>query len=640
MQFKHPEILYALFLLLIPIFIHLFQLRRFQKTDFTNVAFLKKVTLQTRKSSQLKKWLVLLTRLLALACLIIAFAQPFTATNIALQTKKEVVLYIDNSFSMQAKGNNGELLQRMLQQLYELPLEEQKISWLTNTSSKKNSATKDFKNEVLSLPYTQQQLTPSEILLKARQLFTNDPESEKRLILVSDFQVKEVFPPIPNDISVDAVQLSPVSNANVAIDSVYITNSNTATLQLQVLVSASETTPETVPLSLYKNNTLLAKSAVDFSEATQETITFTIESAEGFTGRVELTEPDLTFDNRMYFSINKPEKIKILSINAADAGFLQSLFNQPEFEYTAQPFTALNYSTIPAQNFIILNEIETLPASLTAALLAFSEAGGSVVIIPGINTTVSSYNELLQSVGIGTLSEKIQQEKKITQIVFDHPIFKDVFEKRVVNFQYPQVNSYYPIRSSATSVLRFEDGTPFLLQLNKNFLLTAAINEENSNFKNSPLIVPTFYNMAQQSLALPKLYYTSGQQNRFSVPVTLQKDEIVAIKDSTFNFIPLQQTKANQVDITTTEEPAKAGNYTIETKTEALKNISYNYNRDESKLVYADIEDWEGVTTYKNIDQLFDAMAEANTINSFWKWFAIFALLFLLLEMLILKFYK
>ena len=92
MQFKHPELLYALLLLLIPIFIHLFQLRRFQKVDFTNVAFLKKVTLQTRKSSQLKKWLTLLARLLALACIVLAFAQPYTTTKTAQNAERETVL--------------------------------------------------------------------------------------------------------------------------------------------------------------------------------------------------------------------------------------------------------------------------------------------------------------------------------------------------------------------------------------------------------------------------------------------------------------------------------------------------------------------------------------------------------------------
>ena len=74
MQFKYPELLYALFLLLIPILIHLFQLRRFQKVSFTNVSFLKKVSMQTRKSSQIKKWLILLLRLLAIAAIVIAFA--------------------------------------------------------------------------------------------------------------------------------------------------------------------------------------------------------------------------------------------------------------------------------------------------------------------------------------------------------------------------------------------------------------------------------------------------------------------------------------------------------------------------------------------------------------------------------------
>src|SRR5680860_782391 len=98
MQFKYPELLWALFLLLIPIIIHLFQLRRFQKTPFTNVKFLKKVVSESRRSNVLKKWLLLLTRLVMLAGLVIAFAQPFLADQSALQ-QKETVIYLDDSFS-------------------------------------------------------------------------------------------------------------------------------------------------------------------------------------------------------------------------------------------------------------------------------------------------------------------------------------------------------------------------------------------------------------------------------------------------------------------------------------------------------------------------------------------------------------
>ena len=117
MQFKHPELLWALLLLLIPIIIHLFQLRRFQKEAFTNVKLLKNIKLQTRKSSQLKKWLTLLTRLLLLACAILAFAQPFTTNSEKFKSKNETVLYLDNSFSMQAKGSNGSLLNEAIQDI-------------------------------------------------------------------------------------------------------------------------------------------------------------------------------------------------------------------------------------------------------------------------------------------------------------------------------------------------------------------------------------------------------------------------------------------------------------------------------------------------------------------------------------------
>ena len=125
MQFKNPEILYALFLLLIPILIHLFQLRRFKKTLFSNVAFLEKIIQNTRKSSSLKKWLVLCTRILALGLLILAFAQPFFPASETAVKPRETVIFIDNSFSMQATGKKGNLLTEAKQDLLtNLPQDE------------------------------------------------------------------------------------------------------------------------------------------------------------------------------------------------------------------------------------------------------------------------------------------------------------------------------------------------------------------------------------------------------------------------------------------------------------------------------------------------------------------------------------
>lgn len=640
MQFKHPEILYALFLLLIPIFIHLFQLRRFQKVAFTNVAFLKKVTIQTRKSSQLKKWLTLLMRLLALACIIFAFSQPFTASKTALNTTKETVIYIDNSFSMQAKGAKGPILERALQDLYEAADGTDKLSWFTNNTDHKNTSAQNFKSEVLKVDYSEKQLTPEQVLLKANQLFSNERGALKRLVYISDFQLKEAFPEIPKDLTLDAVQLKPVKTSNIAIDSVYIASKNGAATQLKVLVSEHGDKAAETPISLYNNGRLVAKTAVDFGTTSQSTVTFDVDDSAGFMGKVALNEPNLTFDNSLYFSLNKPEKIKILAINEADGNFLQRLFEQDEFQFTQQTFKTLNYNDIPEQNFIVLNELKQIPSSLGTALKSFTDDGGSLLIIPASEIEMKGYNELLSSLGIGIFSDEVQQEKKITTIAFSHPLYNGVFEKNVTNFQYPKVNSFYNTASNATSVLTFEDNKPFALQKKKIYLLTAAINKENSNFQNSPLVVPTIYNMALQSLPLPKMYYTIGKQNTIAVPVKLGSDEILTLKDSIVNFIPAQQTKATHVAITTIDEPNKAGTYKITREKEFLENISYNFNRSESELKYLNAEDWKGAEVYKTVDALFESISEASSINSFWKWFAIFALLFLLIEMCILKFYK
>ncbi len=645
MQFKNPEILYALFLLLIPIFIHLFQLRRFQKINFTNVAFLKKVNIQTRKSSQLKKWLTLLMRLLALACIILAFAQPFFASKTALNTKKETVVYIDNSFSMQAKGANGPVLERTLQDLFEKTTGEDKFSWFTNNSERKNTAPQDFKNEVFAIGYSQNQLTPKQVLLKANQLFSNEKDVLKRLIYLSDFQQKEEFPTLTDDVIIDAVHLKPLHTSNLAIDSVYIASKNASITQLKVVVSNLQQTEgknniSEAPISLYNNDKLIAKTAVNFTNNPQATVTFDIDNTEAFNGKLELNDPNLSFDNAMYFSINKPGKIKVLAINEADGSFLQRLFEKEEFQFTQQTFKTLNYNEIPEQNFIVLNELKEVPASLTTALKSFSDNGGSILVIPASEASLTTYNNMLLTMNMGSIAEEKTQEKKIAKIVFSHPLFNDVFEKETANFQYPKVNTFYEITSNATPALAYEDSKPFLLQNNKTYLFTSAINKDNSNFQNSPLVVPTIYNMALQSLDLARLYYTIGEQNTIAVPVKLNPDEILTIKDETVQFIPLQQTKANYVSLTTTEEPSVANNYQITRDTEFLENISYNYTRSESNLQYLNPEEWEGIAVYNSVNDLFDSITEANAINSFWKWFVIFALLFLLFEMLILKFYK
>nr|MBP8879196.1 BatA domain-containing protein [Flavobacteriales bacterium] len=109
MSFLHPAFLWALTALAIPVLIHLFQLRRFKRIDFPNVRFLAEISQQTRARKKVQHWLVLLARLLALACLVFAFAQPYLpSTNGAVQAgQRAVSLFLDDSFSMDGRNAQG-----------------------------------------------------------------------------------------------------------------------------------------------------------------------------------------------------------------------------------------------------------------------------------------------------------------------------------------------------------------------------------------------------------------------------------------------------------------------------------------------------------------------------------------------------
>ena len=546
--------------------------------------------MQTRKSSQIKKWLVLFLRLLAVAAIVIAFAEPFKASTTALNSAKETTLYIDNSFSMQANGPKGPLLNSALQELLTKIPPKATINWFTNTSSKKGASVQEVKEDFLKLGYTQKQLSAKQVLLKADGFFSKDETSDKRLIYISDFQKNEAFPKVSDRFKVDAVQLTSLLQQNIAIDSAYVVANKTGITQLKVALSAKELSKTTVSVSLYNKDILSSKIAVDFTKQNKQNIIFDIDAATGFKGSISLTDTGLSYDNSLYFSINTPAKLKVLSINTANADFLQRLFATQEFEYTTQDANTLNYSLLAQQNCIILNELKNIDTSLSNALKEFSQNGGSVLIIPALDIDITSYNSLLSNLNLGSFERQLVQQKKISNIVFEHPLYSDVFEKRITNFQYPTINSFYTITSKAPTLLGFEDDKPFLLGFKNNYIATAAFNTQNSNFISSTLIVPTLYNIARQSLETPKLYYTIASSVSFGVAAKLTEDEILNIKDSVVNFIPLQKVKANKVIITTNAYPKSAGTFSINKADEFIESVSYNYNRDETS----------GITTSKH----------------------------------------
>ena len=144
MEWGKPEILWGLIALIIPVLIHLLHLRRYKEVAFSNVAFLADVHKETKSRHRLKNLLVLLMRLIAFGAIVCAFADPFIPLNTDGSANhyptNTVGIYIDNSPSMLAHGEDGELLQIAKSRATEI------INEYSETD-KFNVITNDFKGE-------------------------------------------------------------------------------------------------------------------------------------------------------------------------------------------------------------------------------------------------------------------------------------------------------------------------------------------------------------------------------------------------------------------------------------------------------------------------------------------------------------
>lgn len=641
MQFKNPELLYALFLLVIPILIHLFQLRRFQKVQFTNVKFLKSVKLQTRKSSQLKKWMTLFTRMLLLACAIIAFAQPYMPNTESFNETQETVIYLDNSFSMEANGSNGTLLNASIQDIINTLPEDEKISLFTNDKTYRNTTVKALKNDLIQLSHSPNQLNYDAVYLKGKQLFSNTGAATKNLVLVSDFQQKGSLLNFEKDSTVQLKLVQPKSTlvSNISIDSVYVSNSTSETLDLNVKLSNQAEPVDNVTISLFNDNVLLTKSAVSIDEEAEAI--FTIANNKAINGKITIEDAGLQYDNTFYFNINTKPKIKVLAINeAADDSFLNRIYTEDEFNFKSFKLNALNFNLIPEQNLIILNELDNISNALKTALVAFKNDGGKLLIIPSNEIDLNSYNQIFRDLNISAFSKLSTDEKRITSINYNHPLLANAFYSKVTNFQYPKVEKSFRFTSNSNNVLSYEDGSPFLVGNSNSYAFSSALNSDNSNFKNSQLIIPVLYNLGLQSLKLSKLYYTIGQPNSIAIQTSIGQDAILTLDSDENSVIPLQKTYSQSVVLETEDFPNVAGILNVKNKENILENLSFNYNRAESNLSYYNLNALAEADVETSLATTINNIKSDTSINALWKWFVIFALIFLIIEMLLLKYLK
>lgn len=680
MKFVYPEFLVALSAIAIPIIIHLFNFRRFKKVYFSNIQFLKEVQIQTQSRSRLKHWLVLLSRILAITCLVLAFAQPYfpSAVNAPVAAQNVASIFIDNSFSMNATNDNGTLLDDAKNKALELVKaykSSDRFQLITNDFEGRQQRLVN-KEEFLEL-LEEVEISPAskslaDVYSRQKEAVKDFTEGNRNFYFISDFQESISNVSSFTQDSLNSLYFIPVAanqQNNLYIDSCWfkapIRQLNQPDELIARVKNVSEESFDNIPVKLKVNGEqkALASFSIGPGEQRDVPLAYTNTNTGIQLAELSITDYPITYDDVFYFSYNVADQVPVLSINGKNAApAVNSLYSSDTY-FTLTNFNEsnINYSAFSDNIFIVLNEVDNLSSGLVQELVRFAETGGNILLIPSKKADINSYNELLLAFSANTISGMDSAQTKISHIAYESDIFANVFQDKKENLDLPVVNKYYTFaqatRTTEERILTLANGASFLsrytYEKGKLYVLSAPLKKDFSNFSRHAIFVPALYNMALFSQSTGKLFYTIGQDEVVELPkVSVTAENVFKIKDpnSELEVIPGYRSSGSLTQLMMQGQINTSGNYILLFDKDTITGLSFNFDRKESDLTTIDADAIEkeaekaGLIGYQVLDSKVkgvDAqLSDLSQGTKMWKLFILLALLFLAIEILLLKFWK
>lgn len=673
MNFLFPAFIAAMAALAIPIIIHLFYFRRFKKIYFSNVRFLREIKEERASRNKLKHYLVLLSRLLAIALLVLAFMQPFLPKNESqiVQGNKAVSIYIDNSFSMNAKSDDVSLFEKARYRAREIADAygpEDRFQILSNDFEGKHQrllTKEEFTAYLDNLSVSPTTRPLADVVERQKQALENDNAQQKNIFLISDFQKNIAY--FDNDTSYKTylIPLQAIEQQNVYIDSVWFEQPvllvNESNKLIARVVNNSDKDISASRMTLQINGQV--KSLNDFSVTAKQTITDTLTFAATESGwnrcEVSLVDEPITFDDTYHFSFEVAVQTAVLAISPnGQTPYLTALMRQAgAFKFDNQALGQLDYAKLSTYGLIILNNLRDVPSGLTSALQQFVEDGGSVMIFPDAQATIESYNALLKTLHVNTYTSPSLTRREVGRINIEQEIFKNVFEKNPAdgNVDLPYATNSFGMTSFSNTgeevLMSFKDGgsciSKYSVGSGKVYVSAVPLDLKASNLAAHAVFVPLIHKAAVVSAKNGKLAYTIGKNDNIEVTANVtDKESVMKLRGMEKEFIPGQKITGNKVWLSMGGQIKEAGIYDLfMDETKPLSALAFNYDRRESVLDYYALPELKAKYNAPNI-----SFIEGNNVTldvqqidkgiPLWKWCLALALLCLLIEMLLLRLWR
>jgi hypothetical protein len=514
MTFLNPLLLWGLAAVSIPILIHIFNLKRTKKIEFSTLMFLKEIQQSKYKKIKLKQLLILLSRIAFIIFLVMMFAKPYETGFLgapAFKSKSSVLIILDDSFSMQTRDNNGNDLEngkKKINMLLDALGPNNEIFFTTISGINKPAASIPFKDmnsikDTLALIKTSAVTRDlNEVMYYAEDILNSSSNTLKEVYLVTDGQTSflkkdaAILPVFKDNDNLNfSVILTGIRNANnISIDTINTVSKifeKNRPVKIKAVINNhnnfnSVNKSVIITFGNFKEEKVLDIPANSLAEAE-----FILKPEESgyLSGSIELVQNDISddeisADNRQYFGFYVPEKVNVLiaSPTPYDAEYIKLVLNtSKEISPGADVSTFFNIKEVNSSdisnedfnsyNSIIIINKQRFSTTEAAKVKNYVESGGGVLLYPGNLSEIDNYNnELMKLMDLPYITGRfsLTEPAKFDKVDLEHPVFEGIFksdpDRKNVSIESPAVLSGITPGGgkNAQSIVTLTNGTNFM----------------------------------------------------------------------------------------------------------------------------------------------------------------------------------
>ena len=691
MLFLNPAVLLGLLAASIPVLIHMLNLRKLKRIDFSTLAFLKELQKNKIRKIRLKQWLLLALRILIILFLVMAFARP-TIKGIAIggtssAAKTTAVFVLDDTYSMSVVDAKGSLLNqaksKILELLNQLREGDDVALVLVSDNSKKEIKTtgnlSDFEKRVEEVNISYSSGTIHNAIVKAAKTLDESKNFNKEIYILSDFQsgrlsgnesLSDLGQILNNKVRIYTIDYSGKEVFNLGIDRFKPENQifeKDKPVNFNVtLTNYSNQKVKNAVVSLYLNGERSSQQSVTIGPGNSKIISMqAVPKSTGFIDAIaEIEDDDILQDNKRYLNFFIPDKIPVIifSDDQQDTKYLRLALtagdNKSLIKITEKKLEQL--SSIDLNQFDVVLIVGVDKITGIDRLINYINSGGSLFFMPGENTNGENFNNLLQNLSLpgvtGIFGKNNSTDNSVTfdKTEFNHPIFTDIFSNRdKKKIESPDFYHFFKIttQGKGNNIISLMDGSSFLSEFRKGdgkvLLMNTAPLLSWSNLPLKGIFVPlmnksVFYLASkerQNEEYLAGMQVTISLAKQTSAQIKIEnpekQEEYIALnKELKNNFIGYDKTNV-------------AGNYKIFSGKNLIDEISVNTDPKESVTKYLSDSDFEHYLNkidfkgnhiiIKKDQNPADIIMQSRFGSELWKYFILVALILALIEMAVAR---